>query len=88
MTIGLLLAAAAAAAQPSAEAIDLARQVASHGALAQLAPLQTRSEIENMIRSHPELTESERQRLRTIGEQHSQSLIDAALNADAKAFSL
>jgi hypothetical protein len=79
----LILAAAAAAAQPSTEALDLAQQVAAHGVLAQIAPVQTQNEIEGMIKEHPELTEAERQRLRAIGREHAEALVDKAIDAEA-----
>lgn len=85
MTIALLIAAAAAAAQPSPDAMDYARQVASHGVLVEIARLQTRSEVEGMIKDHPELTETERGRLRTLGQEKAQSLVDSAIEAEAKA---
>lgn len=81
----LILAAAAAAAQPSPEALDLARQVAAHGTLAAIAPLQTQSEIAEMIAAHPELSEAERARLRAIGEERSKALVASALEAEAAA---
>jgi hypothetical protein len=85
MTMSLLFAAAAAAAQPSPEAIALAREIAGHGTLAQIAPLQTQSEVEEMIRDHPELTEAEGERLRAIGERQTKALLDKALDAEARA---
>jgi hypothetical protein len=85
MTMSLLFAAAAVAAQPSPEALKLARQIAEHGILAQMAPLQTQSEVEAMIRDHPDLSEAERRRLREIGEQHTRALLGKALDAEAHA---
>jgi len=86
MTISLLLATAAAAAtQPSPEAVDLARQVAAHGVLAQIAPLQTQGEVAEIIAKHPELNPAEQARLRAIGEEHAKALVDKALDAEAKA---
>ena len=76
---------AAAAAQPSPQAVDYARQVASHGVLVEIARLQTSSEVEGMIKDHPELTEVERDRLRTVGQEKAQALIDAATDAEAMA---
>ncbi|MGZ5826804.1 MAG: hypothetical protein ACXWIO_12420, partial [Croceibacterium sp.] len=79
MTIALLIAAAAAAAQPSPQALDYARRVASSGVLVEIARLQTRSEVEGMIKDHPELTEVERNRLRALGQEKAQALVDAAI---------
>jgi hypothetical protein len=85
MTIALLIAAAAAAAQPSPDAMDYARQVASRGVLVEIARLQTRSEVEGMIKDHPELTDAERERLRTLGQDKAQTLVEAAIDAEARA---
>jgi hypothetical protein len=83
MTISLILAAAAAASQPSAEALELARQVAAQGMLAQIAPVQTQSEVDQMIKDHPELSEPERKRLREIGQAHARALLDKVLDSEA-----
>ncbi|MGZ3248536.1 MAG: hypothetical protein ACXWIW_02265 [Croceibacterium sp.] len=85
MTIALLIAAAAAAAQPSPQALDYARRVAPSGVLVEIARLQTRSEVEGMIKDHPELTEVERNRLRALGQEKAQALVDAAIDSEARA---
>jgi hypothetical protein len=83
MTIAFILVAAAAAAQPSLEAMELARQVAAHGALAQIAPVQTQNEVEGMIEDHPEFSDAERGRLRAIGKEQAKALIAKAVDAEA-----
>jgi hypothetical protein len=81
--LAALLAAAAAAATPSPEALDLARKVAANGVLATLGPLQTQSELEEMIKDNPDLTEAERTRLRAIGESQAEALIVKVIETQA-----
>lgn len=85
MILAAFLAAAAAAATPSPEALDLARKVAANGVLATLGPLQTQSELEEMIQASPDLTEAERTRLRAIGEKRAAALIVKVIETQAVA---
>lgn len=60
----LILAAAGAAAAPSAEAETLGRRLVETGTLAALLPLVSAKETEEMVADHPELTQAERAALR------------------------
>jgi len=83
--LAALLAAAAVAATPTPEALDLARKVAANGVLATLGPLQTQSEIEEIIAENPEFTEAERTRLRAIGEAQAEALLVKVIETQAAA---
>jgi hypothetical protein len=83
--LAAFLAAAAAVATPSPEALDLARKVAANGVLATLGPLQTQSELEEMIKENPDLSEAEQARLRAIGEAQAQALIVKVIETQAAA---
>jgi hypothetical protein len=61
--VGALLLLAAAAAQPSAEALMLGRQIAENGTLATVLPLVQRKETDDLIAAHPELGPADKQRL-------------------------
>lgn len=79
----LLAATAATVATPSPEALDLARQVAANGLLATLAPIQAQGEVEELIAENPDLGETERARLRAIGEAKAAELVAGAIEAEA-----
>ena len=67
--VTLLLLAAAAAAQPSPEALRLGRALAETGTLATLLPMIQNKEADELVASHPELDASEKARLRETAEQ-------------------
>lgn len=66
MVIALLL--AAAAAHPSPEALQLGRQLAKVGILASLLPAMKESELQELIKDHPELTEEDKEALRNVAD--------------------
>ena len=60
----ILLALAAAAAQPSPDALRWARAVAESGTLATLLPLIQQKEVDELVAAHPELSPREKEALR------------------------
>lgn len=85
--IALLFAAAVVTAAPPTDqdAMMLAREIASQGLLATIAPMQTTQEIEALVTGHPELEPDQAERLRAIGRDRSAALIDSAIEAEATA---
>lgn len=77
---------------PSAETLALGRQVASHGTLATLIPLLSKKESAELIEKHPDLTDADKEKLRTIADAEAQAnltkLIDAQAAIYAKEMSL
>lgn len=59
-----LLAAAAAAAQPSAEALRLGREIAEHGTLAALLPLKEKQDTAELLGEAKDLSTAEQAKLR------------------------
>ena len=68
--VSLLLAAAAAAAQPSAEALKLGREIAGHGTLAALLPLKQEQDTRELLDEAKDLTPAEQAQLRATVERH------------------
>jgi len=66
--VGVLLLLAAAAAQPSPEALKLGRQLAEVGALSTLLPLIEKSEVQEMINDHPELSKADEARFQATAD--------------------
>src|SRR3954451_16166482 len=64
----LLLAAAVAAAQPSAEAQRLGRDLADHGTLAALLPVIKAQEGQDLVASHKSLSAADQARLRRVAD--------------------
>jgi hypothetical protein len=64
--VSALLFAAAATAQPSPEALQLGQQLARVGTLSALLPALKESELEEIIKDHPELTQSDQDALRNV----------------------
>ena len=85
MSVAAILTAATAAATPVPEALELARQIAAQGTLAQIAPLQTSSEVEQMIARHRDLSAADQARLRAIGKDQAGRLVARVVEAEAAA---
>jgi len=64
----LIAAFALAAAAPSAEAERLGRELAEMGTLAALFPLAARKDTDELVASHPELSDRDKAALRLTGE--------------------
>ena len=92
MVIAFLLAGAAAAAQPSAEAQRLGRELANHGTLAALLPMMKAKEVDELIAVHPELGPADKAKLRQVAErtfeQGRQRIISATGRAYAQRLSV
>jgi hypothetical protein len=90
--VTLLLLAAAAAAQPSAEAMRLGRQLADHGTLAALLPLMKAKETEELLTDATDLSASEKERLRKLADETFEKgrnrLLDATAAEYAKRLSV
>jgi hypothetical protein len=84
VVIALLL--AAAAAQPSPEAVSLGREVAENGTLAALLPLMQRKETDDLVAAHPELSASERARLRDTAQRVYQGGRERLMQTEALAY--
>jgi hypothetical protein len=84
--VGALLLAAAAAAQPSAEAQRLGRQLADHGTLAALLPMMKAKEVEELLSSHKELKPAEQQQLRAVANRVFEQGRDRLLDATGRAY--
>jgi hypothetical protein len=82
----LLLFAAAAAAQPSAEALRLGRQVASSGTLAALLPLMKPQQVEELVAAHPELSAADQTRLRATADRVFVAGSERILDAEGRAY--
>lgn len=88
MVIPLLLAAAA----PSAEALALGREIAESGTMASLIELLQAKETDELVESHPELSDADKARLRvtarTVYERGRERLMQATARAYAERLSL
>jgi hypothetical protein len=83
MVIMLFL--AAAAAQPSAEALRLSRELADSGTLATVLPLVAKKETEELVTAHPELSAMEAASLRTTATQVFTAGRERLLDSEAQA---
>jgi hypothetical protein len=84
MVIALLL--AAAVAQPSAEAVQLGKELAEHGTLAALLPLMKAKEVEELLAAHPALDEISKARLRSTANRVFEADRDRVLTATGVAY--
>lgn len=84
--VGLLLLAAAAAAQPSPEALQLGREIARSGTLAALLPLMKQQQVQEIVAAHPELGAGDKDRLRATAERVFVSGRDRVLDAEGRAY--
>ena len=81
----MLLFLAAAAAQPSAEALRLGRQLADSATLATLLPLVAKKDSEELVAAHPELSASERASLRSTADRVFAAGRERLLDSEARA---
>ncbi|MFL6720931.1 MAG: DUF2059 domain-containing protein [Sphingomonas sp.] len=88
----ILLVLAAAAAQPSVEALKLGRELAGHGTLAALLPMMKAKEVDDLLAAHKELNAADQERLRKIAgevfDQGRERIFAAEGQAYAKALSV
>lgn len=84
MVIAFLL--AAAASQPSTEALRLGKELAQHGTLAALLPLMKAKEVEELVAAHPELDDAGKAKLRTTADQVFEIGRDRILGATGAAY--
>jgi hypothetical protein len=84
--VGALLLLAAAAAQPSAEALKLGRQLAETGTLATVLPMVQQKETEELVAAHPELSAPEKDRLRATAKSVCEQGRERVMQAEAKAY--
>jgi hypothetical protein len=84
MVIALLL--AAAAAQPSAEALALGKELAAHGTLAALLPMMEVKEVGELVADHPDLSAADQAKLRVAADQVFQGGRDRILTAEGTAY--
>jgi hypothetical protein len=82
MVIALLLAAAA----PSAEALALGRQIAEAGTMASFIELVQAKETDELIESHPELSDADKARIRSTARSVYQSGRERLMQASARAY--
>ena len=86
MVILLLL--AAAATQPSPEALRLGREIAGSGTLAALLPLMKQQQVGELIAAHPELGSSDQAQLRVTADRVFTSGRDRILDAEGRAYAV
>jgi hypothetical protein len=84
MVTALLL--AAAAAQPSAEALRLGRQLAETGTLATVLPLVQQKETEELVAAHPELNAAGKDLLRSTAQAVYRQGRDRLMQAEASSY--
>lgn len=84
--VTLLMFAAAAAAQPSPEALRLGRELANHGTLAGLLPLMKAKEVGELIADHRELSAAEQARLRQVADRVFEQGRDRILGATGRSY--
>ena len=84
--VAALLFLAAAAAQPSPEALKLGRQLAEVGTLATLLPMMKQTEVQELINDHPELSSAEQAQLREVAERVFLSGRERLLAATGRAY--
>ena len=81
----ILLFLAAAAAQPSAEALRLGRELADSGTLATVLPMVAKKETEELVAAHPELSAVEAASLRATATQVFAAGRERLLDSEAQA---
>jgi hypothetical protein len=84
--VAALLLLAAAAAQPSAEALRLGRQLAESGTLATVLPLVQQKETEELVTAHPELSAEDKSRLRSTAQLVYQQGRERVMQAEARSY--
>jgi hypothetical protein len=84
MVIVLML--AAAAAQPSPEALRLGRQMAESGTLASLLPMIQQKETEELVAEQKDLSDAERTQLRATAKRVYDAGRDRLMSAEAEAY--
>ena len=82
----ILLALAAATAQPSPEALRLGREIARSGTLAALLPLMKQQQVGELVAAHPELSAAEQAKLRATAEAVFAKGRDRILDAEGSAY--
>ena len=76
----------AAAAQPSAEALRLGRQLAETGTLATVLPLVQQKETEELVAAHPELSAAGKDLLRSTAQAVYRQGRDRLMQAEAESY--
>ena len=76
----------AAAAQPSAEALRLGRQLAETGTLATVLPLVQHKETEELVAAHPELSAAGKDLLRSTAQAVYRQGRDRLMQAEAESY--
>jgi hypothetical protein len=82
----VLLFLAAAAAQPSPEALRLGRQLAETGTLATLLPIIQHKETEELVAAHPELSGTEKDALRATADRVYKAGRERLMQSEAQGF--
>ena len=83
MVIALLL---LAAAQPSAEALRLGRQLAESGTLATVLPMIEQKETDELVAAHPELSADEKAALKATAKRTYEAGRERLMTAEAQAY--
>ena len=86
MVIAFLLAGAAAAGQPSAEAQRLGRELANHGTLAALLPMMKAKEVDELVAAHGELGPADKAKLRDVAERTFDQGRERIISATGRAY--
>lgn len=76
---------AAAAAQPSPEALRLSRQLADSGTLATILPMVASKEVEELVGAHPELSATETATLRATAKRVLEAGRERLMDSEARA---
>jgi hypothetical protein len=84
--VAALLLLAAAAAQPSPEAMRLGQEIARSGTLAALLPLMKEQQIKELLGAHPELSSADQAKLRITAERIFESGRNRILDGEARAY--
>src|SRR6476661_363137 len=84
MVIALLL--AAAAAQPSPEALQLGKELAAHGTLAALLPMIEAKEVGELVADHPKLSAADQAKLRATADEVFKGGRDRIMTATGTAY--
>ncbi len=74
------------AAQPSAEALALGREMAQVGTLATILPMMEKAETDALVAEDPTLTATEQEKLRAMAHASFMAGQEKALAADARAY--
>ena len=74
------------AAEPSAEALTLGREIAESGTLATLLPMMRDDELGKLVKDHPELSATEQAALRKTADRVFRQGTDKLFAATAKAY--